>query len=347
MIQALLQGLYSQFVRARRRHFQRRPDLRRRLAAPVISVGNLTVGGSGKTPLVGEMARLLIAMGERPSILSRGYGRLTPTDGVVVVSDGRDIRTDVSHAGDEPYMLARAVPGAVVAVNASRYLAGRVAETQLGCTVHLLDDGFQHLQLMRDIDLLVAPPEDFESTGTLPFGRFREPLDSAAAADALLVPCGDLDDPSPREQMAQRLKVRTAFGFTRTVDGPLDSALRASLGVFAFAGIAKPQDFFAELERAGWPLAGRRPFPDHHRYSREDLEALRREAEECSAASLVTTSKDFVKLQDLLSAFPVTEIPLRISIEPSFRGWLQERLAKARAGKAASGAGRRGPRDQT
>ena len=127
-------------------------------------------------------------MGERPSILSRGYGRMIPTDGVVVVSDGRDIKTDVAHAGDEPYMLARAVPGAVVVVNASRYLAGRVAESQLGCTVHLLDDGFQHLQLMRDIDLLVAPPADFVSTATLPFGRFREPLDSAGAADALLVP---------------------------------------------------------------------------------------------------------------------------------------------------------------
>jgi len=337
----LLQGIYSQFVRARRRYFQRRPDLRRRLTAPVISIGNLTVGGSGKTPLVGEIARLLLAMGERPSILSRGYGRLSPTDGVVVVSDGREIRTDVAHAGDEPYMLARAVPGAVVAVNASRYLAGRVAETQLGCTVHLLDDGFQHLQLMRDIDLLVAPPGDFVNTGTLPFGRFREPLDAATAADALLVPCDDLADAGSRQEMARRLRVKTAFGFTRTVDGPSPRASEANRGtpVFAFAGIAKPQDFFAELERAGWQLAGRRAFPDHHRYSREDLNALQRQADECGAASLVTTSKDAVKLQN---AIPIVEIPLHISLEPAFAGWLQERLANARAG-----AGRRGPRDQT
>ena len=98
---------------------------------PSISVGNLTVGGSGKTPLAGEIARLLIDMGERPSILSRGYARMTPADGVVIVSDGRRrFTTDVAHAGDEPYMLARAVPGAVVVVNASRYLAGRVAESQ-------------------------------------------------------------------------------------------------------------------------------------------------------------------------------------------------------------------------
>jgi tetraacyldisaccharide 4'-kinase len=327
----LLQFLYSQFVRSRRRYFQRRPDLRRRLGAPVISVGNLTVGGSGKTPLAGEIARLLIAMGERPSILSRGYRRATSTDGVVVVSDGRDILTDVAHAGDEPYMLARAVPGAVVVVHSSRYLAGRVAEARLGCTVHLLDDGFQHLALMRDIDLLVAPPADFLSTGTLPFGRFREPLDAAAVADALLVPSADLADGSSRDQMIERLKVKEAFSFTRTVDPPLDS-LR-SLRVFAFAGIAKPEDFFAELERAGWQLAGRRAFSDHHVYSPHELEVLQREAKECGA-SLVTTSKDFVKLQDVI------EIPLRISIEPAFRVWLQDRLAKAR-----EGAGRRGPRD--
>src|SRR6185369_10264773 len=124
-------------------------------------------------------------MGERPSILSRGYGRAKPADGVVVVSDGSHLLTDVAHAGDEPYMLARAVPGAVVVVNPSRYLAGRVAEARFGCTVHLLDDGFQHLALMREVDLLVAPPADFLHTRPLPFGRFREPLDADAAADAL------------------------------------------------------------------------------------------------------------------------------------------------------------------
>jgi tetraacyldisaccharide 4'-kinase len=330
----LLQFLYSQFVRSRRQYFQRRPDLRRRLAAPVISVGNLTIGGSGKTPLVGEIARLLIEMGERPSILSRGYARTAPTDGVVVVSDGRGLKTDVAHAGDEPYMLARAVPEAVVVVNASRYLAGRVAESQLGCTVHLLDDGFQHLQLRRDIDLLVAPPADFVNTRTLPFGRFRELLEAAAAADALLVP-SDSGDESSRDRMAERLKVKSAFSFTRTVPAPLDSARRASPGVFAFAGIAKPEDFFAELERAGWQLAGRRAFADHHVYSPHELEALQRQAQACGAATLVTTSKDIVKLPEGPPKgeqyVPIVEIPLRISIEPAFRSWLQERLAKARA----------------
>lgn len=305
---------------------------------PVISVGNLTVGGSGKTPLVGEIARVLIEMGERPSILSRGYARTKPADGVVVVSDGHQITADLPHAGDEPYMLARAVPEAVVVVNASRYLAGRVAESKFACTVHLLDDGFQHLQLMRDIDLLVTPPADFVKTGTLPFGRFREPLDSARAADALLVPGFDADDHASRDRMAERLNVATAFGFTRAVPAPPSMA-----PVFAFAGIAKPDDFFAELERAGWRLAGRKAFGDHHVYSLQDLSALRLNARGAGAETLVTTAKDAVRIAALPGAvvpgaapepdigLPIVEVPLRISIETAFRPWLMERLTRARA----------------
>jgi tetraacyldisaccharide 4'-kinase len=326
----LLQFLYTQLARSRRRRFLRRPDLRRRLAAPVISVGNLTVGGSGKTPLVAEIARLLISLGERPAILSRGYGRRTRSDGVVVVSDGRDIRADVSCAGDEPYMLARELRGAAVVVHEDRYLAGRIAEERLGCSVHLLDDGFQHLQLMRDVDLLVAPPADFSNTATLPFGRFREPLDAAGAADALLVLTSDLTDRLPSEQMAARLNVGRAFGFTRSVGGPSD-AMR-SRRMFAFAGIAKPEDFFAELERAGWQLAGRRAFSDHHPYSPRELEAIQRQARQCGAEALVTTAKDAARVApENIQGMPLVEIPLRISIEPAFRDWLEERLIRARA----------------
>ena len=147
------------------------------------------MGGSGKTPLAAEIARTLLDMGERPAILSRGYARRIADPGVVVVSDGRNILSDVEHSGDEPLMLARALPRAAVLVGPSRYLSGRFGETRLGCTVHVLDDGFQHFDLMRDVDLLVSP-EAGDDVRTLPFGRFREPLDAAAAADALLVEDG-------------------------------------------------------------------------------------------------------------------------------------------------------------
>jgi tetraacyldisaccharide 4'-kinase len=214
-------------------------------------------------------------------------------------------------------------------VHANRYLAGRVAESRFNCTVHLLDDGFQHLQLARSIDLLVAPPADYVNVGVLPFGRFREPLESAAAADALLVPVPDVNDEASHRRMSERLKVPTAFRFTRTVEAPTSLA-----PVFAFAGIAKPDDFFAELERAGWRLAGRRAFRDHHIYSLRDLEALQLNARGAAAETLVTTAKDAVRIAAVSragEAMPIVEVALQISIEPPFEAWLQQRLALARA----------------
>jgi tetraacyldisaccharide 4'-kinase len=292
----------------------------------VISIGNLTVGGSGKTPLTAEIARMLIDMGERPAILSRGYGRAKPASGVVIVSDGHAVTADVDHAGDEPLMLTKLVPDAAVLVCSSRYLAGRVAESQLGCTVHLLDDGFQHFQLERDIDLLVAPPQDFVGGKTLPFGRLREPIETASAADALLVP----SDSVSAAEMSARLKVEPAFSFQRSIDKP-----EAAAPVFAFAGIAKPQDFFVELDRAGWQVVGARAFRDHHRYSTGDIRELARAAEASGAQAFATTSKDVVRLSpahhEASNGLPFIEVPLHIAIEPAFQIWVRDRLSKVRA----------------
>jgi tetraacyldisaccharide 4'-kinase len=292
----------------------------------VISIGNLTVGGSGKTPLTAEVARMLIEMGERPAILSRGYARAKPSNGVVIVSNGREVMADVAQAGDEPLMLTKLVPGASVLVCPSRYLAGRIAESQLGCTVHVLDDGFQHFQLERDIDLLVAPPEDFVGGRTLPFGRLREPIETASAADALLVP----SDSATAAEMAARLHVGPAFSFQRTIDPPGTPSR-----VFAFAGIAKPQDFFQELERAGWQVAGARAFHDHHRYSIDEIRDLARAAKTAGAEALATTSKDIVRLSPAhrqgSNGMPFVEVPLHIAIEPAFQVWVRDRLSKARA----------------
>ena len=313
----MLSLLYSRIARARRHYYQHRPHLRRRLTAPVISIGNLTVGGSGKTPLAAAIARMLVDMGERPSILSRGYARKIFREGVVVVSDGSRVLADVEHSGDEPQMLARAVPRAAVLVSSSRYAAGRIAESRLGCTVHILDDGFQHFDLMRDVDLLVLP-DAAESTRTLPFGRLREPLDAASAADALLV---DADVRSAD------LKVGLpAFRFSRHLAGPSPDR-----PAFAFAGIAKPQRFFADLEKAGWTLTGRRSFRDHHHFSVPEVEEIARAATSSGAAVILTTEKDFVRLgSDPRTGTgvrpPIVAVPLEVAVEPAFATWLDERL---------------------
>ncbi|HUP40199.1 MAG TPA: tetraacyldisaccharide 4'-kinase [Vicinamibacterales bacterium] len=327
----MLDLLYSQLARARRRYYQHRPHLRRRLTAPVISIGNLTIGGSGKTPLAAEIARLLLDMGERPSILSRGYARKIAADGVVVVSDGARVLEGVERSGDEPQMLAHAVPRAAVLVSPSRYAAGRIAESRLGCTVHVLDDGFQHFDLMRDVDLLVAP--DPSDTRTLPFGRLREPLDAANDADAKLVeaPGLGLQDPaygrSADLQVGQTDGPKPTFTFTRRLGGPPPDR-RA----FAFAGIARPERFFADLESAGWTLAGRRSFGDHHHYSSHELEEVKRAAKSSGADVILTTEKDLVRIADPSG---ILGVPLEVTIDTAFVAWLAERLRACRARSVA------------
>lgn len=299
---------------------------------------------------------MLLGEGERPAILSRGYARQKPSEGVVIVGDGQTMTAGVAHAGDEAFMLARAVPGAAVLVSASRYLAGRMAESRLGCTVHILDDGFQHFQLMRDIDLLVTP-DAIEDVHTLPFGRFREPLDAARAADALLVPATDGADAFA---MSERLGVTPAFGFSRRLgepqlllDGPLPLDSLRPLGAswpkdspvpmraFAFAGIARPERFYSDLERSGWQLTGRRSFRDHHHYRQREIDRLAREARDSGAEVLLTTEKDAVRFSwgsdpraqqgGQTPSLPIAFVPLQISLEPAFCEWLRDRLRVVRS----------------
>ena len=150
------------------------------------------MGGSGKTPIVEYIARLLLAQGERPAVLTRGYGRRVARDGVTVVSDGTRVIADLDEAGDEPLMLARALPGVSVLVGADRYLSGRLAERRLGATVHLLDDGFQHLELARDNDPQAAGLRGRSCrTSRCPPAGCREGLDAARSfADAALITGG-------------------------------------------------------------------------------------------------------------------------------------------------------------
>ena len=273
---------------------------------------------------------MLLDLGERPAILSRGYARRSPSEGVVVVSDGRHIQADVEVSGDEPLMLARMVPGSAVLVCPSRYVAGRLAESKLGCTVHILDDGFQHFDLMRDIDLLVAP-EALEDARTLPTGRFREPLDAAMAADALMVEVpsrAGLAVQDPPHSAAERLGVPLSFGFTRRLTG------RSPDGpAFAFAGIARPERFYSDLENAGWQITGRRSFRDHHSYSQRDMAALVAEARQSGAHVMLTTAKDAVRLnaKGAPAELTIVPMPLEIAIEPRFTAWLSDRLRSVRS----------------
>ena len=333
----MLASIYAAAASARRTYYQA-PGRQRRLERPVISIGNLRVGGTGKTPAVAHVARILLEMGERPAILSRGYGRRSSPAGVVVVSDGQRLCADLDRSGDEPLMLARNVEGARVLVSADRYLAGRLAELRLAATVHVLDDGFQHLTLARGTDLLIVSEEDIADAETLPSGRLREPLSAASSAHAILVPSGTGEQ---ARTVAASLGVGTAFalvrvpGEARRLDLLGGSApVRHAGAVLAVAGIARPERFFEELRSAGWDVKRTMTFPDHHRYSGAEAAGLADAARSAGARAIVTTEKDLVRLLPFRPMpLPVLWLPLSVRIEPvpAFRQWLAGRLAAEQA----------------
>jgi tetraacyldisaccharide 4'-kinase len=330
---SLASAIYATVARERRRWYARRPDWRRRLARPVVSVGSVSVGGSGKTPAAALVARLLLKAGHRPAILSRGYARAVPSDGVTVVSDRRQVLSDVDHAGDEPLMLARQLPGVPVLVSGDRYLAGRLAEAHFGCTIHVLDDGFQHFELERDVDLVLVSPEDVDRPMTLPSGRLREPIDVVRAASAIIV--SDADEVQAAE-VGQAVGVRDVFRLSRTFDQPrrLDAqhgSVEPAVGarVVAVAAIARPDRYFAALEAEGWTVVGRLAFADHHRFTEADMRSMAAAMWDAQASLVLTTEKDLVRMEPLAPLpMPVAWVPMRVSIDPAetFAAWLFETL---------------------
>jgi tetraacyldisaccharide 4'-kinase len=330
-----LSAVYAAVARTRRGYYERRPDRQRHLQRVVVSVGNIAVGGSGKTPAVAYIARLLVAAGERPAILTRGYRRREATERVLVASDGHRIRADVPRAGDEPLMLARAVPEAAVLVGADRYLAGLLAERGLDCSVHLLDDGFQHVRLHRDIDIVLVTPADLRDQ-VLPAGRLREDLSALARADAIVV---NTNDDVDWAALAAATGARVMFQ-ARTRLGPVQTGLKPAK-VLAVAGIARPRRFFDLLSASGWHVAGELTFGDHHWFTRADLGRIVRAAREAGADLVVTTEKDLVRLLRFRPfPVPIAAVPLEMRIDlpvPARAGalpfgeWLAARLAAIRA----------------
>lgn len=329
----MLSRLYGAVAAQRRRWYQREPSRRRRLTRPVVSVGGLSIGGSGKTPIAAQVAATLCAMGERPAVLSRGYGRTHRVDGVVVVRDARAIRAGLAEAGDEPLMLARLLPGIAVLVSDDRYLAGRLAETRLGATVHVLDDGFQHLPLHRDADLVVIGEHDLDSVVTLPGGRLREPVEAARVADALVV---ETSDPDRARDVASRFDVPAVFRYRRLLHQPRDAETRKEVVVppearlVALAGIARPPAFFAALRSAGYSVVNTLSFRDHHPFTADDIAHIDRLAGKTHADYVVTTDKDLERLLPHAPfPFRLLAVRLAVAVEPpgALRDWLGRALA--------------------
>ena len=330
-----LSALYGGVAQLRRAWYQRVPSRARSLTQPVISVGNLVVGGSGKTPVVAALARLLVESGERPAILSRGYGRRSHQDGVVVVSSPERVLEPVERSGDEPQMLARALTGVPVIVSPDRYLAGTLAERRFACTVHLLDDAYQHLQLRRDLDLLLIAKSDLDE-GVLPSGRLREPIGAAHAADALIV-TGTEDE---AEEVAATLgkdvffRAVPHFGEPRALHASGGSVRLAGKRAVAVAGIARPERFFAAARAEGWDVVRELPYRDHHWFGARDITRITAAASETGADVILTTEKDAMRLSPTPNGIPWAYLPMHVAIEPAaeFAAWVDDRLRACRAG---------------
>ncbi len=328
-----LSTIYGAVTRSRLAAYRRGWFAAAKLPAPVISVGNLTTGGTGKTPLVEWVCRAIANSsatetergGKRICVLTRGYGREDPRK-QVVVSDGVQLLAGERETGDEPFLLGKNLLGiAAVIANPNRVAAGKWAIEKWGTRVFVLDDGFQHLRLARDLDIVTIDATNPWGGGSLlPAGRLREPRAGLSRADCVVITRADqVKDLASIRAAVERLvgaapifSSRMATSAIRRLDGEsveMGSLRSQTLG--AFCGVGNPESFFTHLRREGCATAFTRAFADHHNYNQSELDALVSEAKDHGAEGLITTAKDAIKLPALELEIPCYVLDIQISID--------------------------------
>jgi tetraacyldisaccharide 4'-kinase len=291
----LLASTYGLGVRARNKLYDRGILPTQRLQGPVISIGNLSVGGSGKTPFVLLLGELLKARNIPFDILSRGYGR--KTRGVALVNPAGSS----AEFGDEPLLIARRLEVPVI-LGESRFEAGRFAEDKFGPQLHLLDDGFQHRALARDFDIVLVTPEDARDH-MLPSGRLRESLTALQRADAVVLTSGASPDLfAVKDRLVWR--VRRGILPKNVPERPV-----------AFCGIARPKNFLLQLRTAGIEPVAEGLYRDHHAYTEKDVHDLLQLRQQSEATGFVTTEKDAINLGGYLAALePIAIVPVKMEL---------------------------------
>jgi tetraacyldisaccharide 4'-kinase len=309
---AVLSFLYGLGVKLRLIALKRRK--KRGLPGFTVSIGNLTVGGTGKTPVTIMMAEWALDKGYNVAVLSRGYGGTYKTK-VFVVSDGHDIKAGPDKAGDEPYLMARRLKGVPVIVSQDRCLAGLTAHKRFGTDFYILDDGFQHLMLKRDLDLVLIDASSLFGNGhLLPWGPLREPVKQLKRADAVIFtrcgagPTGYNMEVDLKERLegkplfrGDHLPEKIVFPFKNNT---YDTEFLKGKRVAAFAGIARPEAFKATLMNLGADLASFTSFKDHHLFSADEFRGLIAEKEKKGADCLISTEKDWVRLEGVMPEYP-------------------------------------------
>lgn len=308
------------------------------LRCPVISVGNLSVGGTGKTPMVIHLAGLVAGWGLKPAVLSRGYGGRSGKD-VNVVSDGRNVFSEPDEGGDEPFLIARRLPAVPVLTGPRRAVTGEYAIGHFGADVMILDDGFQHRSLRRDLDIVLMDSRHPLGNGhLLPRGPLREPFSSLRRADLIVLTRAEKGGKPPFEsRLAEELPsipvFKSCHSPRRLTEGngishpPSDLRGRR---IYAFAGVARPDSFRECIESLQGMIVGFGAFSDHHRYRAGDLTEMEKEARSLGADLILTTEKDGVKLApygDFASRVWTLDVDLEIiGEEERFAALIRNRL---------------------
>lgn len=308
------------------------------LSVPVISVGNLTMGGTGKTPMTIYVARCLLAAGYKPAIVSRGYGGKARQE-VNLVSDGKRCLLDVVQAGDEPLLMAETLPGVVVVTGVKRAVAADFAVKELGADVIILDDGFQHMALQRDLDLVLFKAPGFLGSGRVfPGGELREPVEALSRAHACVITGIDQQNRPAAEDFKNYLErefpgkpvFMAKYRFKALLDQNGESVGQEVLGqkLYGFCGLAEPGGFLRTISELGGSLLGFSVFPDHYPYTATDLDNLVVSASEFECDALLTSEKDMVKLRELPCRLPIYALSVELDLPESFAGLLSSALMK-------------------
>ncbi|HWR98483.1 MAG TPA: tetraacyldisaccharide 4'-kinase [Candidatus Methanoperedens sp.] len=314
----LAAALYGFAVRARGTRYDRGAGASRRLPVPCVAVGNLSVGGTGKTPLVAWITERFLAAGARPAIVSRGYGGRERGPAVVPAAGGA---AAAARFGDEPALLAARFPQVPVVVGHDRHAAGMLAVRGAGTTVVVADDAFQHRRLARDFDVVVVDATRGLGNGRLlPAGPLREAPEALARAGAIVLNrVGEAQCPGELRRRLARLAPRAliaesdlAFAGWRNARTGAAAELPPGTGIYAFCGIANPGSFRRTLEGQGARLLGWEVFPDHHRYRAGELEELARAAAAVGAAAAVTTAKDAARIPRWPGAAPLYRAEVKL-----------------------------------
>lgn len=324
-----LSYLYAATVKLRNWLYDSRILKSKGLPCTVVSVGNIASGGTGKTPVVIWIAKALLDAGRRPAILLRGYHRREKTPGSQVVSDGQEILASVPTSGDEAMMIARELPSVPVLIGKNRHEAGRRALERLKCDVLILDDGFQHRKLGRNLDIVaVDATQPFGTGKLLPAGTLREPVSALRRADLIMLTRVDMVDSANevRKDIAALVGdtpiIESRHGPTRLYrlggGGNVDFCILKGKNLLAVCGIGNPAMFAETLRRYEPETIELLPFPDHHQYCRADVARIQQEAQRAGADYIIVTRKDELKLSAFVTeerdALPILVLAIEVSV---------------------------------